>query len=306
MLRVVQMSTPLPPLNGLRAFEAAARHLSFTVAARELNVTQTAISHQIRRLEDRLGLALFRRRHKSLELTPAGTAYLPAVRDAFDGLRAATEALTRRERRRGLTVATTASFAVKWLVPKLAHFQQKHPGSEIRVTTGTALTDFGRDEVDLAIRYGFGDWAGVQATPLLREDIFPVCSPGLRDGAPGLSRPDDLRRHTLIHITPYRDDWRIWLTAAGINDIDVERGLGFDLALSAIEAAVDGQGVMLGRTALVGHDLAAGRLVAPFDIVLPASAGYYVVTPPETADEPGVRAFRDWLLSEVAATPASA
>jgi LysR family glycine cleavage system transcriptional activator len=293
---------PLPPLNGLRAFEAAARHLSFTEAARELNVTQTAISHQIRRLEDRLGVALFRRRHKSLTLTAAGESYLPAVRQAFDGLRAATDTLLRRERRRALTVATIASFAVKWLVPRLSHFHQQHPDIEVRVTTGTALTDFRRDDVDLAIRYGLGQWPGLDAVPLVREDVFPVCSPALRDGRPGLRRPQDLAHHTLIHLTIAPDDWRVWFTAFGIEGIDPTRGPSFDLQLSAIQAAVDGLGVMLGRTALVGDDLAAGRLVAPFDLVLPAGAAYYVVTPPETADEPRVRAFREWLLSEVADT----
>lgn len=294
------MSPPLPPLNGLRAFEAAARHLSFTEAARELNVTQTAVSHQIRRLEERLGVALFRREHKRLMLTPAAETYLPAVRRAFDELRTATERLLRRDRRRAVTVATIASFAVKWLVPRLAHFHQAHPDIEVRVTTGTALTDFQRDDVDLAIRYGLGRWPGVEAVPLVREDVFPVCSPALRDGSPGLRHPQDLRQHTLIHLTMAPDDWRVWFTAWGIEGIDPARGLSFDLQLSAIQAAVDGLGVMLGRTALVGDDLAAGRLVAPFDLVLPAGAAYYVVTPPETADEPRVRAFRDWLLSEVA------
>lgn len=289
----------LPPLNGLRAFEAAARHLSFTTAATELNVTQTAISHQIRRLEERLGVALFRRAHKRLELTPAAAAYLPAVRRAFDELREATDKLLARDRRRALTVSTTASFAVKWLMPRLAHFQQAYPGIEVRVTTGPALTDFARDEVDLAVRYGAGNWPGVAALPLLREDMIPVCSPALRDGPPGLHRPADLARHTLIHISAYGDDWRVWLTAAGLDDIDPTRGLSVDLALSAIQAAVDGAGVMLGRTALVGDDLAAGRLVAPFDLVLPAAYAYYVVYPPATADEPCVRAFRDWLLAEV-------
>lgn len=290
----------LPPLNGLRAFEAAARHLSFTAAADELNVTQAAISHQIRRLEERLGVALFRRAHKRLELTPAAAAYLPSVRRAFDELREATDKLLSRDRRRMLTVSTTASFAVKWLMPRLSHFQRAYPEIEVRVTTGTALTDFARDEVDVGVRYGFGDWPGVAAVPLLREDVFPVCSPGLRDGEPGLRQPADLARHTLIHISAYADDWRLWLTAAELPEIDPTRGLNVDLALSAIQAAVDGAGVMLGRTALVGDDLAAGRLVAPFDLVLPAAAAYYVVYPPAPADEPCVRAFRDWLLSEVA------
>jgi LysR family glycine cleavage system transcriptional activator len=294
------MVTPLPPLNGLRAFEAAARHLSFTLAARELNVTQTAISHQIRRLEERLGLKLFQREHQRLILTPAAQAYLPAVRRAFSELREATDRLQRQERRGPLTVSTLTSFAVKWLVPRLASFQAAHPDIEVRVTTGLALVDFRRDDVDMAIRYGHGDWPGLHTDWLLREEVFPVCAPSLAAGPTALRRPADLAQHRLLHVTAYAEDWRLWLTAAGIGDIDPTHGLSFDLQVSAIQAAIDGLGVALGRRPVVDDDLAAGRLVAPFDVVLPSHAAYYVVSPIETAQQHKVKAFREWLLAEVA------
>ena len=289
----------LPSLNGLRAFEAAARHLSFTRAAAELNVTQAAISHQIRTLEDRLGLKLFIRRHRALALTAAGAQYLPGVSTAFDGLVEATARLADRRQGGTLTVSTLASFAIKWLVPRLAGFQAAHPGIDVRITTSSDLTQFERDEVDMAIRYGRGGWPGLGAARLLGEDLFPVCSPALLAGPAPLARPADLARHTLLHVTGFRDDWRIWLTANDTDGIDLERGLTFDQSVATLQAAIDSLGVALGRTALVAADLAAGRLVAPFDVVLPAESAYYVVAPEATWNQPKVARFRDWLLQTV-------
>jgi LysR family transcriptional regulator, glycine cleavage system transcriptional activator len=197
----------LPSLNGLRAFEAAARLLSFTQAAADLNVTQTAISHQIRRLEDQLGIKLFLRHGRSLTLTQEAQDYLPAVRSAFEDLRRATARLHRSGRERRLTVSTTASLATKWLVSRVAAFQDANPGMEIRITTSTGLVDFRREEVDLAVRYGRGHWPGLRADWLMAERLFPVCSPGLLRGSEPLRLPADLARHTLLHTTVYRDDW---------------------------------------------------------------------------------------------------
>ena len=293
--------TALPSLNGLRAFEAAARHLSFTRAAAELSVTQTAISHQIRRLEEQLGVRLFLRQSRALLLTREAQEYLPAVRAAFEDLRAATERLRRPEKAQALTVSTMASLAAKWLLPRLAGFQEAHPGIEVRISTSSHLVDFRREEVDVAIRYGRGRWPGLTADWLMAEDIFPVCSPALLAGERPLKRPQDLVHHTLIHATLAREDWQLWLTAAGLPTALASRpGLTFDLSLMALQAAIDGLGVALGRTPFVEADIAAGRLVVPFDVKLPAEAGFYVVAPQETAQTPKIALFRDWLIATVA------
>jgi LysR family transcriptional regulator, glycine cleavage system transcriptional activator len=294
------MTTQLPSLNGLRAFEAAARHRSFTRAAAELNVTQTAISHQIRRLEEQLGLRLFLRRNRALELTREAEGYLPAIRAAFEDLRQATARLRRVDRDDLLTVTTMAALAAKWLVSRVAAFQDAHPSIEVRITTSTHLVDFRREAVDMGVRYGRGNWPGLRAQWLMAEDIFPVCSPALLGGAKPLRRPEDLAHHTLLHATISRDDWRLWLTAAGLPTALAERrGLSFDQSFMALQAAIDGLGVALGRTRFVEADIAAGRLVVPFELVLPAEAGFYIVAPEETADTPKIKLFRDWLIASV-------
>ena len=214
------MKRTLPPLNGLRAFEAAARHMSFTDAADELSVTQAAISHQVRGLEQRLGLKLFVRRNRSLLLSEAGQAYLPAVRAAFDQLNEATEKLLQKDRGGHLTVTTTASFATKWLVPRLGGFQRANPEIDVRISTGTGLIDFSREDVDIGIRYGRGQWPGLIAERLVGEDVMPVCAPSLVKGPNPLKKPADLKRFTLLHIGSFPDDWQVWLTAAGIKGID--------------------------------------------------------------------------------------
>src|SRR5262249_14417261 len=265
------MTARLPSLNGLRAFEAAARHLSFTKAAAELNVTQTAVSHQIRRLEEQLGLRLFERGQRALRLTREAQQYLPAVRAAFADLRLATERLLYADSATVLNVSCLPSLAAKWLVPRLAAFQEGHPDIEVRIATATRLVDFRREEVDLAIRYGSGRWPGLRADWLMAEDVFPVCSPALIAGDRPLRRPADIAHHTLLHVNLYRDEWLLWLTAAGLpTSLAMRPGLTFDLGLMALQAAIDGLGVALGRTPFVAADIAAGRLAAPFDFTLPS------------------------------------
>ena len=296
------MVARLPSLNGLRAFEAAARHLSFTHAAQELNVTQTAISHQIRRLEEELGLKLFVRQSRALKLTPEATDYLPGIRAAFQDLRTATDRLLRKSDDRVLTVSTLTSFAVKWLLPRLAPFQEKHPDIDVRITTSTELVDFRTGTVDAAIRYGRGQWPGLRSDWLMTEHLFPVCSPELMKGKNGLKHPADLKRFTLLHTAMNVDDWRLWLTAAG-QPADIARNpsLTFDLAFMTLQAAIDGLGVAMGHTAYVADDIAKGRLVKPFAITLPADAGYYFVTPMDRPDSPKIIAFREWLQGLVKA-----
>lgn len=294
------MRRSLPSLNGLRAFEAAARHLSFTDAAKELNVTQAAISHQVRSLEDRLGLKLFIRRNRELLLSESGQSYLPGVRAAFDQLHEATDRLLAKDAKGPVTVTTTASFATKWLVPRLGAFQRAHPDIDVRITTSTALVDFARDDIDIGIRYGSGHWPNLAVERLVAEDLFPVCSPALRDGPKPLRAPSDLAQHTLLRTSAFRDDWRVWLTGAGVKGVDPERGIEFDIAMTAIQAAMDGLGVALGHGPLVEADLRAGRLVAPFEFSIPSEFAYYIVAPAESLRRRKIRAFRDWLLANVA------
>jgi LysR family glycine cleavage system transcriptional activator len=299
------MTARLPSLNGLRAFEAAARHLSFTRAASELNVTQTAISHQIKRLEDELGIRLFVRNNRSLVLTPQARDYLPLVRAAFDDLRLATERLVRKDNGKVLTVSTIASLAAKWLLPRLATFQETHPDIDVRITTSTSLVDFENGDVDAALRYGRGHWPGVRADWLMADELFPVCSPALLQSSKPLRCPQDLAHHTLLHTSGgYDDDWRLWLTAAGLPAaISKQSGLSFDLIFMTIQAAIDGFGIALGRTSYVQDDIARGRLVVPFKIALPADAGFYLVSPEGRTDPPKLRAFRQWVKASVQAKP---
>ena len=293
--------TRLPSLNGLRAFEAAARHLSFTNAAAELNVTQTAISHQIRRLAEELGVRLFIRQNRALALTAEATQYLPGVRAAFNDLRFATDQLLRKDNENVLTVSTLASLAAKWLLPRLPAFQEAHPGIDVRITTSTALVDFKSGGVDAAIRYGRGHWPGLRADWLMADELFPVCSPALITGDRPLRSPEDLAQQTLLHTSAgYNDDWRLWLTAAGLPpNISKHPGLTFDLILVTVQAAIDGLGVAMGRTSYVEADIAKGRLVVPFKIALPADAGFYLVSPEARADSPKLSAFRHWLVASL-------
>ena len=293
------MTARLPSLNGLRAFEAAARHLSFTLAASELNVTQTAISHQIRRLEEELGIRLFVRQNRALTLTPEARDYLPGVRAAFNDLRLATDRLLRKDDDKVLTVSTLASLAAKWLLPRLTDFQEHHPGIDVRITTSTSLVDFQRDDVDAAIRYGRGQWPGLRADWLMADELFPVCSPSLLRGDKPLRCPEDLKSHMLLHTSNANsDDWRLWLTAAGLPaDIARQPGITFDMIFMTIQAAIDGIGVAMGRTSYVRDDIAKGRLVVPFKIALPADAGFYLVAPEGRREAPKLAAFREWMIA---------
>ena len=294
------MGRRLPSLNALKAFEAAARHESFTKAAAELHVTQGAVSHQVKGLEDALGLKLFRRERQRLAITEAGRAYLEVVRDAFDRLAAGTERLLDRESRGVLTVTTSPNFAAKWLVHRLGGFAAAYPGIDLRVSASLHHVDFAREDIDLAVRHGDGTWPGLAVTRLCEEELFPVCSPRLLEGGDGVSSPADLGRLTVLHLDDRRD-WRKWLQAAGVPELDIDRGPVFNQASMAIDAAVDGQGVALARTALAAHDLLTGRLVRPFALALKVPYAYWIVCPKATAARPKIATFRDWLLAEAAA-----
>lgn len=298
------MVNRLPPLKSLRAFEAAGRHLSFTRAAGELNVTQAAVSHQIKALETWLDVPLFKRLNRALLLTEPGQHYLHAVRRALEALADATQQIVATSGGEPLTISVMPSFGAKWLVSRLARFSRLYPDIDLRFSAEDKLVDFARENVDIAIRFGRGDWAGLHADLLMRQDVFPVCSPGLlKDGPHPLKAPEDLRYHVLLHERPASYEWRTWLLAAGVEGVDPIRGPSFSHAHVLLQATIDGQGVALGATPLVDDDLAAGRLVKPFELTLPGEWAYYVVCPKERAIEPNIKAFREWILGEARREP---
>jgi LysR family glycine cleavage system transcriptional activator len=291
------MTRRLPPLNALRAFEAAARHLSFTRAADELHVTQTAISHQIKGLEERLGVRLFRRLPRGLLLTEEAQRFLPPVRDAFDQIAAAAERLVAVGSSGTLTVSVLPSFASKWLVPRLGRFRAAHPDLDLRISATSQLVDFARDDVDVGIRMGRGVYPGLRVERLFGEALVPVCSPRLLEGAHPLRRPEDLVHHVLLHDED-ATGWELWLELAGVSGISTRRGPIFTDSGMVVQAAAEGQGVALARRVLAAGDLAAGRLIQPFDVIIPHDLAYYLVCPEATADRAKIAAFRSWLLAE--------
>jgi LysR family transcriptional regulator, glycine cleavage system transcriptional activator len=285
----------IPPLNGLRAFEAAGRHLSFKRAASELHVTQAAIGHQVRALETQLGVALFVRLHRALQLTPAGARYLPALSDAFDRLHDASALLRGRSTRKRLVLSSVPSFTANWLVPRLGAFRTLHPDIDLVVLSSTVLVDFSRDAVDAGIRFGTGRYPNVRADLLLTESYLPVASPRLLRGRAPLRKPADLSGHTLLHDESH-DAWRAWLVAAGVGNIDPERGVVFSDSSQLVAAAAAGQGVALARKLLAAPYLRARQLVRVFKGSVAAEFAYYVVCAESRAAEPTIRAFRDWVL----------
>lgn len=289
----------LPPLNALKAFEAAARHESFTRAAEELCVTQGAVSHQVKALETELGLKLFTRERQRLIITEQGRDYLAVLRDAFDRIALGTERLKQRQSSGVLTVSTSPDFAAKWLVNRLGRFSEAHPEIDLRVSATMHHVDFAREDVDIAVRHGDGTWPGLDAVRLSREELFPVCSPKLMSGPRAIRVPADLMKHPLLHMED-RQSWTRWLEAAGIPDGAAVHGPVLNRASMLIDAAVDGQGVALARTTLAAWDVITGRLMRPFPIALPLAKTYWIVCPKVTSLLPKIQAFREWLLAEAA------
>lgn len=292
------MPRRLPTLNALKAFEAAARHESFTRAAEELFVTQGAVSHQVKALEAELGLKLFNRERQRLVITDAARAYLLVVRDAFDRIADGTERLLQRQRGGSLTVSTSPNFAAKWLVHRLGRFADMHPDIDLTVNASRQHVDFAREDIDVAIRHGDKGTSGLHVTRLCVEEIFPVCSPKILAKA-ALKNPSDLARHTLLHVTD-RKGWGEWLNFTDVKGVDPSRGPLLNEASMAIDAAVDAQGVVLARTALAAWDLIGGRLVRPFATAMPAPFAYWIVYPKVNAKLPKIVAFTEWLLAEAA------
>lgn len=293
------MPRDLPPLSTLRAFDAAAELGSFSLAAERLNLTHGAVSRAIKTLEDALGVVLFERSHRKVRLTRAGDIYAEEVRFALNHLRTGAKRIEAEAETGALAVTTFDSFAAKWLMPRLSRFRAAAPEIDLRLFVTDDIVDFNRDRIDIAIRFGTGPYQGLEAERLLEEETFPVCAPDLTSGPHALRAPADLRHHTLIH-----DDmdivWSSWLAAAGVSGIDTSRGPFYNHSAHGIQAAIEGQGVALARSALVADDLKTGRLVRPFELSVKSPFAYWVVYPRHALERPKVRAFRDWAFSEVA------
>lgn len=292
----------LPPLNALRAFETAARHMNFSRAADELSVTPGAVSQQIQNLEDYVGAPLFKRTPKGLLLTDAAQTALPALREAFDRLGEAASLLTAAVDGRRVTVSAAPSFAAKWLVPRLGRFEAAHPEVDVWLSAGMELVDFASGEVDVAIRYGSGRYPGLEVQRLMSETVIPVASPELL-AERALDSPEDLAHHVLLHDgSPDADescpDWQMWLTARGIRGVDGARGPRFNQSSLVIEAAMNGRGVALAKRALAQADIDAGRLIAPLQIATAVDFAYYVVHPKAKGRLSQVKAFVKWLGEE--------
>ena len=307
----------MPPLNALRAFESAARHLSFRRAAEELHVTPAAVSHQIKILEDQIGIQLFRRLTRAVELTAAGRSFLPKLSEAFDGLVQAVNKVRAHEKTGALSVNVPPSFAAKWLMPRLHRFVTAYPDIDIRISASMQLVDTRRQDAsygypdehdrsgdyDVDIRFGTGKYPKCRVDKLFNVSFTPLCSPNLLTGLRTLKKPTDLRYHLLLHdeihdVSEGWPNWGQWLAAAGVTDVDATRGPHFSHPILGLEAAVDEMGVALGVKELAAYDLAAGRLVAPFDLVMEIDSAYYLVVEESSAESPKVKVFREWLLKE--------
>lgn len=301
------------PFSALRVFESAARHLSFKRAAEELFITPAAVSQQIKTLEHQLGVKLFNRHGRGLSLTEEAKAGLPMLTEGFEKLVDSVHRIRGANEDSTLTVWMAPSFAAKWLIPRLHRFYEACPGIDLNITASRNLIDsntskktipaenFRRDNVDIAIRFGKGDYPGCRVDKLFSVNAIPLCSPRLLEGEHPLRSPEDLRFHTLLHDdTRYegRPDWATWLKAAAVDNVDSTHGVHFNHVNLALTAAVEGQGVVLSIKALASEDIAAGRLVIPFDIGLPLEYAYYLITLEEVTDHPHTAAFRAWLIEE--------
>ncbi len=285
----------LPPPNWLRSFEAAARHESFTEAAVELNMTQAAISQHVRLLEHFLQQKLFDRLPRRLVLTDAGKSYLPSVRHAFERLSASTEELFGHDRKRVITVKVEITYAILWLAPRLVSFQEMYPDYQVRVTNSLWVEEVGWENVDLDLRYGLGNWDGMQVERLSNESLFPVCSPEL---AKKLKKPSDLLDNTLVRVVGNEDSWERWIEGATQEPCsELLQPVQFDSSAVAYEAVASGMGITLAKTNLVQTYLDRGLLVKPFEFELNTGEGFYIVTPQNRRDGPGAKLFRDWVTS---------
>ena len=299
------MTFRLPPLSTLRIFEAAGRLLSFRLAAEQLHVTPSAVSHGIQSLEDWLGVALFVRGNRGLVLTKAGRAYHPYVSEALATLARGTESIPGRASKNAVSISAAPTFASRWLIPRLADFRQRHPGIAIVIDTEHRHVEFPLGGVDLAIRMGREPWPDLYSLRLFSETLFPVCSPAYRRKLPRRFLAADLPTFELLQVTTVSEDWAVWLAHANAPDVDLTRGLRFDTIFFAMEAAIEGLGVAIGRLPLVAPDLDRKRLVRLLAPELPSATSYWLVGAPETLRRPEVAIFRNWLKEQAASSKTS-
>jgi len=285
----------LPAMQALRAFEATARTGSLTRAAEQLNLTHGAISHQVKALEEELGVSLLERAGRGVRLTDEGERFAARVRAALAELGEAVRELTDRRNPRQLRITVLPSFAARWLLPRIGRFMAAHREIDVDVRASNVLADFKHDDLDVGIRHGTGDWSGLVVEKLMDDAYFPVCSPRIAGGVP--KRPVDLARYTLLRSEG--EPWQPWFRAAGLDWEEPSRGPAFSDSSHTLHAAVEGQGIALARISLLGNDLATGALVRPFAIEIPSAKSHYLVYPQRLAEVQKVVLFREWLLAEL-------
>lgn len=289
------MQRKMPPLNALKAFEVAARHCSFRRAADELNVSQAAVSQQVKLLEERLGVELFQRKPQGLLLTEAGQHYLPGLSQAFELISASTASLEEDQQYRRLTISTSSSFASQWLVSALDDFCQRYPNVDLRLTAQDNDPQFFPEDADVEIRHAYRCPDGMDGQLLLREKVMPVCSPRLAHGSKRLRKPKDLLKHRLLHVNYYPEDWSSWFRSVGMTEVDCHRGHRFDQSILSMQAAISGQGVALGRSPIVHNAILSGQLVAPLKQYLISDGGYWVYYPVSRPLTKTASRFIGWL-----------
>jgi LysR family glycine cleavage system transcriptional activator len=293
----------LPPLRALTAFEAAARLGSFRLAGGELGITRSAVSHQVKSLEQQLGLKLFRRDARRAELTPAGHAYFPAVRDAFDQIDIQTRSLKPAAADKQLTIQVYVTVALKWLIPRLHDFERRFPDMKVRLSTAYFDWDFDEANVDAGFILARNKQPGHHYRALFRSLLTPVCSPGLLNDGNAIRAPEDLKKHKLLYVYTAEEDWRLWLEAAGVKGIELSDRLAFDSYILAQEAAIEGRGLAMTIGPFAIDEIKAGRLVQPFPLMVPHRHQWQFACKAEDKLKPKIRRFEDWLVKQVAADP---
>lgn len=298
------MSFNFNSLSGFKAFECAARHLSFTKAGEELFITQAAVSQQIKHLEGQLGFKLFYRMTRKLALTEDGERLATVVSKSLNDIKDTIEDILLEETSGSMTISTIPSFAMRWMIPRLGNFRKIHPDIQLKIHADERMVDFKADNIDIAIRFGSGNYPNYHVIQMIREEIFPVCSPKLLKGDQPIKDIKDIYQYDLLldevqsALGAHRNDWSIWLDAMGIHDIDTKKSTSFSNSIMAIQAAIEGQGLAICRTSLVADDLKAGRLVKPFQSRVKSKNAYYIVCLKERADKPRIKAIIDWLMME--------
>ena len=293
----------LPPMRALMAFEAVARTSSFRAAADELNVTRSAVSHQIRALEEQLGMSLFKRDKRPVEMTDAGLSYFPVVREAFDKIEEQTRIFTDDSTDHELTVQTYVTVALKWLIPRLYDFEQRYPQMQVRLSTSYLDWELDRGNVDVGFILSRRRMNGLHSSKLFRSSLAPVCSPKLLKGKNAIKSPEDLRDHTLIHVYTAEEDWQTWLDEAGLEDLKPSRRLAFDSYVMALQAAADGKGVAIAMWPFAAEDIGTGQLVCPFDLQVPCKHSWQIVCETAHKHKSKIQKFERWLRRQISEDP---